>query len=280
MRRALATLVLLSAGALVPGAATAETRERLTANVWQQAEDREHPSSYLLPLAVTRPFPAGARVCASYENDVYRFPRRGWARLDIGLWRDGARVASWRINTRRMRSNQIDFGCRNVPQLRKGDSLLFDYRFKGMPRLEPRSFSHGFLVNTSMYLSARVEPPPPAAASSIRFLGVEPPFGTRIPPGGELKVRLGYSCNQPAGCNVVAALEGNPGMRDRRGVRPGSRGRTLILRCEADRRSDLPYSGLALEIERAEGDAVDRVLVPGEYTCAGIGFGDDGSGGG
>ncbi len=51
---------------------------------------------------------------------------------------------------------------------------------------------------------------------------------------------------------------------------PGSRGRTLILRCDESRR-DLVMSGLTVEIERSFGRPLDSERVGGRLTCAGTG---------
>ena len=56
--------------------------------------------------------------------------------MEVGLWRDGARIRTIGFDSRRVRLNEIEFGCRNAPRLRAGDTLLFDFRFINMPRLD------------------------------------------------------------------------------------------------------------------------------------------------
>ena len=238
--------------------AGAVTHETLSASSRQQAEDRDHPVSHLLPLVVTRPFHGGARVCARYENDVFASPNRGRAALRVGLWRRGALLQTIAFASRHVRINEIDFGCREAPWLRAGDTLLFDFRFFRMPRLEPRTLGHDGIVFTSMSVSATVEPPPPSEPSEIGLARVEPAFGSVIPPGGKIRVRVAYTCGQPLGCNVVAGFDQNGKFRETvRWVPPGARARTLILRCPRESRFDLEVRGLVLEIERSFGRTLD-----------------------
>ncbi len=265
-RRFLPLLIL--AGMALPATAAEPTSETLTATSRQQADDRDHPRSHLLPVVVPRPFHSGARVCGYYENDTYNQEPRGSARLDVGLWREGTRIALFGFKRRSLRSHDLDFGCRDVPRLRKGDTLLFDFRFAGVPRLAPRTFSHGGVVNTYMLVRATVEPRPSGDASTIEFLGVEPAFGSKIPPGGKIEVRVGFTCAQPLGCNVAAGFDENGNWReDVRWVRPGSHTRRMILRCRRDNGVELVKRGLVLEIERSFGRTLDTVFVDRRFTC-------------
>ena len=276
MRRGPLRLALLwLAWACLPVGATAgaATRETLSASSRQQAEDRDHPAAHLLPLVVTRPFRDGARVCARYENDVFRSPNRGRATLEVGLWRRGALIQTIGFDRRRVRHNEIDFGCREAPPLRSGDSLLFDFHFFRMPRLEPRTLGHGGVVFTSMSVSVTVEPPPPSAPSEIGLAGVTPAFGSVIQPGGKIRVRIAYTCGQPLGCNVAAGFDQNGRYRETvRWVPPGAGTRTLVLRCPSDSRSDLEVRGLILEIERSFESTLDADFVDDGFTCRGTGF--------
>jgi len=270
--RSLPWLLLACISLPVCAAAAEPTHQTLTLTSRQQAEDREHPGSHLLPLVVTRPLHSGARVCARYENDVYLHGNKGRAQLEVELWRDGALVTTLGFGRHRVRVNQIDFGCRDAPRLRLGDTLLFDFRFFDMPRLAPRPFSHGGLVHTAMWVSATVEPPLPSEPSTIEFRGVEPAFGSKVALGGKIKVRIAFTCNQPLGCNVVAGFDENGRWREEvRWVRPGSRTRKLTLRCPNDGDIDLVKRGLLLEIERAETRTLDSAFVAGKFTCLGDG---------
>ncbi len=270
-RRALSLLALLALPVAAHGAGET-THETLTVSSRQQPEDRDHPDSHLLPLVVTRPFHGGARVCARYEHDVFAFPNRGRAGLEVGLWRRGALLRTIAFGSRRVRGTRIDFGCLDAPRLRAGDTLLFDFRFTNMPRLEPRSLGHGGVVFTSMIVSASVEPPP-GEPSRVAFAGVVPAFGSSIPPGGQIRVRIAYECNRPLGCNLAAGFDQNGNTRETvRGVPPGTRTRTLILRCPDDFRSDLEVRGLVLAIERSYGRTLDADFVDDGFTCRGTGF--------
>ncbi len=266
-RRSLTLLLLAGICLAVCAAAGAATHETLTLTSRQQAVDREHPGSHLLPLVVTRPFRGGARVCGYYENDTYNQPEDGRVKLVVSLWRDGVRIGRFAFKRRTVRFNQLDLGCKSTPRLRRGDTLLFDFRFFEMPRLAPRIFSHGGLVETYMLVRATVEPPLPEPPSTIEFRDVEPAFGSRVPPGGKIKVGIAYTCNQPQGCNVVADFESGLPREDVRWVAPGSGVRKLTLRCPTESRYELIQGGLVLEIERAAYGTLDAMAVAGEFTC-------------
>lgn len=264
---ALVVLPAAAAGAGSPAYETLSARSRLI------AEDRDHPDSHLLPLVVTRPFQGGARVCARYENDVFASPNRGRAGVEVGLWRRDALIRTIAFGSRRVRGTEIDFGCLDAPRLRAGDTLLFDFRFTNMPRLEPRPFGRGGFVNTSAIVAATVEPPPPAEPSRVALAGVMPAFGSVIPPGGKIRVRIAYTCGQPLGCNLAAGFDVNGNTRETvRWVPRGTRTRTLILRCPADFRFDLEVRGLTLAIERSFGLTLDADFVDDGFICRGTGF--------
>lgn len=268
---ALLALVLPAVLPVAAGAAGEPLYETISLTSRQQPEDREHPDSHLLPLVLTRPFHGGARVCARYEHDVFAFPNQGRAGLEVGQWRRGALLRTIAFGSRRVRGGRIDFGCLDSPRLRAGDTLLFDFRFTNMPRLEPRLLPSRGVVFTSMNVSVSVEPPP-GEPSRVAFAGVTPAFGSTVPPGGKIRVRIAYECSQPRGCNLAAGFDQNGNVRETvRGVPPGTRTRTLILRCPDGFRSDLEVRGLALAIERSYGRTLDADFVDAGFTCRGTG---------
>ena len=255
------------------GAAGTTAEETLMVTSHQQADDRDHPRAHLLPVVIPRPFHGGARVCAYYENDAYSEPQDGRVKLDVGLWRAGSRIARREFKRRSVRHNQLDLGCTVVPRLRRDDTLLFDFRFSDMPRLTPRTFSHGGLVNTYMLVRVTVEPLTERPKSTVELAGVEPAFGSRIPPGGRIKVRIAYTCGQPLGCNLVAGFA-QPGIEwEWRWVPQGTRVRTLRVRCVTPGDGDEVNSGLRLYIERSRFDELDSARVDGSFTCLSDGAG-------
>lgn len=261
--------LLLSMTLAAPLAAATETRETLTFTSYLRAEDRDHPSSHVVPLVLPEAYPEGARVCAGYENDIYQAGNRGRARLAVELWRDGAKMRKLGFGLRRHRQNRVDFGCRDAPPLARGDTLLYDLRFANMPRIEPRAFSRGGIVHTSITVVVRVEPPPPAEPSAIELLAVAPPFGSRVAAGTPIRVKVRYTCGQALGCNVAAGFAENGRQHEvLRGVAHGTRDRTLVMRCTNSSRSDLPKRGLLLEIQRSKiSPPLDAAVVDGGFTC-------------
>ena len=120
-----------------------------------------------------------------------------------------------------------------------------------------------------MVVTARVEPRLPAEAGTIEFLSVSPPFGSKVPAGGRIEVRVGFTCNRPLGCNAVAYFDRNGRWREEgRWVRPGTHTRKMILKCRRDNPSELVKSGLVLAIERSYGSTLDATVVDGAFTCA------------
>lgn len=271
--KALCALVLAgwALPALAAVEARADSRETISVGIAHTGEDRDHPLTQPLAIVVSEHYRDGAQVCASYENDVYPMPDRGVVKLQAGLWRDGDKVATIPFGRRKIRGNRADLGCRIVPPLAKGDTLLFDFRFVNPPPLAPRTFGHGNVVYTTMEVRASVESLPVAEPSTIEFLSVSPRFGSALPAGAKIKVRVAYSCTRPLGCNIAAEFDQNGRAREKVAwVRPGSRKRTLALRCHNDSRWDLTRSGLVLSIERSEsntGSTLDTEFVPGGITC-------------
>lgn len=268
-------LALALGGCALPaaaeGPAAAEPREALRVSSYQLGADRDHPLSHPLALVVSERYPDGAQVCGFYENDVYPQPDRGVVKLEVALWRDGGEVATIRFGRKKIRGNRADLGCRTAPPLAKGDTLLFDFRFRNPPPLAPRNLGHGHQVYTSMEVRASVESPPVFEPATIELLSVRPAFGSVLPAGTKIKVRFAYHCAQPLGCNVAAGFDGNGSLREKvRWVPAGSRKRSLSLRCDNDSRQDFTKSGLVLAIERSEipsGSALDSEYFADGFTC-------------